>query len=102
MMEVLIAEIQKRNVLWNKRNSRYKDRLVVDKEYLLATVDTDDEILRNLIYLCKFYVCFSSFFVLSLKFLITPKHYPLGILYVLFLSEPWFTNTKMDSLLQTH
>lgn len=33
MMEVLIAEIRIQNVLWNKRNSRYKDILLVDKEW---------------------------------------------------------------------
>ncbi|KAL1493833.1 hypothetical protein ABEB36_009519 [Hypothenemus hampei] len=32
-MEILISEVQTRNLLWNKRNPRYKDRLTVDKEW---------------------------------------------------------------------
>ncbi|KAK4887293.1 hypothetical protein RN001_003564 [Aquatica leii] len=32
-MERLICEVQERNILWNKKNPRYKDRLSVDKEW---------------------------------------------------------------------
>nr|CAI5856881.1 unnamed protein product [Callosobruchus analis] len=32
-MEALISEAQRRNILWNKKNPRYKDRLFVDKEW---------------------------------------------------------------------
>ncbi|XP_072388793.1 uncharacterized protein [Diabrotica undecimpunctata] len=32
-MELLISEIKKRNMLWNQRNIRYKDRIYADKEW---------------------------------------------------------------------
>lgn len=39
-MEVLISEIEKRDVLWNKRNPRYKDRHVVHKEWNVVAKNT--------------------------------------------------------------
>jgi len=38
-MELLISEIQKRNVLWNKWNKKYRDRLISDREW--------DEVVKN-------------------------------------------------------
>ncbi|XP_022162527.1 uncharacterized protein LOC111028264 [Myzus persicae] len=38
-MELLISEIQKRNVLWNKWNKKYRDRLISDREW--------DEVAKN-------------------------------------------------------
>jgi hypothetical protein len=32
-MELLISEVQKRNVIWNKFNKKYRDRLVSEKEW---------------------------------------------------------------------
>lgn len=32
-MELIISEVQKRNVLWNKFNTKYRDRLVSEKEW---------------------------------------------------------------------
>jgi hypothetical protein len=32
-MELLIAEVQTRKVLWNKRDKKYKDRVISDKEW---------------------------------------------------------------------
>jgi len=33
--ELLISEVQKRSVLWNKFDKKYKDRLVCDKEWTI-------------------------------------------------------------------
>jgi hypothetical protein len=32
-MELLISEVQKRSVLWNKWHKKYRDRIVSDKEW---------------------------------------------------------------------
>ncbi|VVC42323.1 MADF domain [Cinara cedri] len=32
-MELIISEVQKRNVLWNKLNTKYRDRLVSEKKW---------------------------------------------------------------------
>lgn len=32
-MELLISEVQKRKVLWNKWDEKYRDRIIADKEW---------------------------------------------------------------------
>lgn len=32
-MELLISEVQKRSVLWDKWNKKYRDRMVCDREW---------------------------------------------------------------------
>lgn len=43
--ELLISEVQKRSVLWNKFDKKYKDRLVCDKEWstLAKKLNMDSE-----------------------------------------------------------
>lgn len=33
-MDLLISKVQKRTVLWNKRDSKFDDRVVVDREWV--------------------------------------------------------------------
>lgn len=33
IMELLISEVQKRIVLWNKWDKKYRDRIIADKEW---------------------------------------------------------------------
>lgn len=43
--ELLISEVQKRSVLWNKFDMKYKDRAVSDKEWsiLAKKINLDSE-----------------------------------------------------------
>lgn len=39
--ELLISEVQKRRVLWNKFDKKYKDRIVSDKEWNIVAKKTN-------------------------------------------------------------
>lgn len=40
-MECLIAEVQKRSILWNKKHPRFTDRIVADKEWDRVAQNTE-------------------------------------------------------------
>lgn len=40
-MELLISEVQKKSVLWNKFDKKYRDRIIVDKEWNIVAKRTN-------------------------------------------------------------
>lgn len=40
-MELLISEVQKKSVLWNKFDKKYRDRIIADKEWNIVAKITN-------------------------------------------------------------
>jgi len=65
-MELLISEVQKKSVLWNKYDKKYKDRFIADKEWNIVAKRTnmDSKYINNLYF--KYIISILSISILIL------------------------------------
>lgn len=65
--ELLISEVQKRSMLWNKFDKKYKDRVACDKEWSILAKKINKYIVK---YKLLFIIIFIMLFIMIINYLL--------------------------------